>query len=75
MFQMDEKIFAELQKECCWFSLPIFEQLPEVDPNKDVLNDPIWRNDTYVQRHIFAMIFGGFGYSIDLNPIMDILQV
>jgi hypothetical protein len=67
MFQMDEKIFAELQKDCCWFTLPIFEQLPEVDPNKDVLNDPIWRNDTYVQRHIFAMIFGGFGCSIDLE--------
>jgi hypothetical protein len=67
MFQMDEKFFAELQKECCWFTLPIFEQLPEVDPNKDVLNDPIWRNDTYVQRHIFAMIFGGFGYSVDLE--------
>jgi hypothetical protein len=64
---MDEKIFAELQKDCCWFTLPIFEQLPEVDPNKDVLNDPIWRNDTYVQRHIFAMIFGGFGCSIDLE--------
>ena len=67
MFQMDEKIFADLQKDCCWFTLPIFEQLPEVDPNKDVLNDPIWRNDTYVQRHIFAMIFGGFGCSVDLK--------
>ena len=64
---MDEKFFAELQKECCWFTLSIFEQLPEVDPNKDVLNDPIWRNDTYVQRHIFAMIFGGFGCSVDLE--------
>ena len=67
MFQMDEKIFADLQKDCCWFTLSIFEQLPEVDPNKDVLNDPIWRNDTYVQRHIFAMIFGGFGCSVDLK--------
>ena len=67
MFQMDEQFFAELQKECCWFSLPIFEQLPEVDPSKDVLNDPIWRNDTYVQRHIFAMIFAGFGCSVDLK--------
>ena len=64
---MDEKIFADLQKDCCWFTLSIFEQLPEVDPNKDVLNDPIWRNDTYVQRHIFAMIFGGFGCSVDLK--------
>ena len=67
MFSMDEKVFAELQKECCWFTLTIFEQLPEVDPSKDVLNDPIWRNDTYVQRHIFAMIFGGFGCSVDLE--------
>ena len=67
MFQMDEKIFAEIQKDCCWFTLPIFEQLPEVNPNKDVLNDPIWRNDVYVQRHIFAMIFGGFGCSVDLE--------
>ena len=67
MFQMDEKIFADLQKDCCWFTLPIFEQLPEVDPNKDVLNNPIWRNDTYVQRHIFAMIFGGFGCPVDLK--------
>ena len=64
---MDEKIFADLQKDCCWFTLSIFEQLPEVDPNKDVINDPIWRNDTYVQRHIFAMIFGGFGCSVDLE--------
>ena len=64
---MDEKIFADLQKDCCWFTLSIFEQLPEVDPNKDVLNDPIWRNDTYVQRHISAMIFGGFGCSVDLK--------
>ena len=67
MFQMDEQFFAELQKECCWFNMPIFEQLPEVDPSIDVINDPIWRNDTYVQRHIFAMIFGGFGCSIDLK--------
>ena len=66
MFQMDEKFFADLQKDCCWFTLPFFEQLPEVDPSKDVLNDPIWRNDIYVQRHIFAMIFGGFGCSVDL---------
>ena len=67
MFQMDEKIFADLQQECCWFNMPFFEQLPEVDPRKDVLNGPIWKNDTYVQRHIFAMIFGGFGYSINLT--------
>lgn len=67
MFSMDEKEFAELQKGCCWFTLPFFEQLPEVDPGKDVLNDPIWENDTYVQRHIFAMTFGGFGCSVDLE--------
>ena len=75
MFQMDEKFFAELQKECCWFALPIFEQLPEVDPSKDVINDPIWRNDIYVQRHIFAMIFGGFGYSIDLSKAKVIATI
>lgn len=67
MFSMDEECFANLQKECCWFTLPLFEQLPNVDPNKDVLNDPLWENDTYIQRHIFAMIFGGLGYSIDLK--------
>lgn len=67
MFSMDEKEFAELQKECCWFTLPFFEQLPKVDPNKNVLNDPIWENDTYVQHHIFAMMFGGFGCSVDLE--------
>ena len=67
MFSMDEEYFAELQKECCWFTLPFFEELPNVDPNKDILNDPIWENDTYVIRHIFAMIFGGFGFSVDLK--------
>ena len=32
MFQMDEKLFAELQKDCCWFTMPIFEDLPNIDP-------------------------------------------
>lgn len=67
MFSMDEECFANLQKECCWFTLPLFEQLPDVDPSKDILNDPLWENDTYVQRHIFAMTFGGLGCSIDLK--------
>ncbi len=67
MFQMDEKFFAELQKDCCWFTLPIFENLPVIDPNLDVMDRSIWSDDACVQRHILAMIFGGFGYSIDLS--------
>lgn len=68
MFQMDEKFFAEIQKECCWFTLPMFENLPKVDPKVDVMaNESIWNDDVCVQRHIFAMIFGGFGYSVNLT--------
>ena len=68
MFQMDEKFFAELQKDCCWFALPMFENLPKVDPKVDVMADEsIWNDDVCVQRHIFAMIFGAFGYSINLT--------
>ena len=65
---MDEKFFAEIQKECCWFTLPMFENLPKVDPKVDVMaNESIWNDDVCVQRHIFAMIFGGFGYSVNLT--------
>ena len=39
MFQMDEKFFAQLQKDCCWFTLPMFENLPKVDPKADVVAD------------------------------------
>lgn len=66
--EMDEKFFAELQKDCCWFTLPMFENLPKVDPKVDVMADEsIWNDDVCVQRHIFAMIFGAFGYSINLT--------
>jgi hypothetical protein len=68
MFQMDERFFAKLQKDCCWFTIPLFEKLPNVDPNVDVVqNDALWQDDACVQRHIFAMIFGAFGYSINLT--------
>lgn len=67
MFQMDEKLFAELQKVCCWFTLPIFEDLPNIDPCIDIMNKAAWNDDILVQRHIFAMIFGGYGYSVNLS--------
>ncbi|MBP3592861.1 MAG: hypothetical protein J6K14_10310 [Clostridia bacterium] len=68
MFQMDEESFAELQKDCCWFTLPIFENLPDIDPNVDVIQDEeLWQDDVCVQRHIFAMTFGAFGYSVNLT--------
>ena len=67
MFQMDEKFFAQLQKDCCWFTLPMFENLPKVDPTVDVMMDALWNDDVCVQRHIFAMIFGAFGYSVNLT--------
>ena len=68
MFQMDEKLFAELQKDCCWFTLPLFEKLPDIDPTVDIMRvEELWNDDTCVQRHIFAMIFGAFGYSVNLT--------
>lgn len=68
MFQMDETFFAQLQKDCCWFTLPMFENLPNVDPKEDIMADEsIWNDDVCVQRHIFAMIFGAFGYSVNLT--------
>ena len=75
MFQMDEKEFAELQKDCCWFTLPIFEDLPDIDQTIDVTDKSTWRDDACVQRHIFAMIFGGFGYSIDLSKAKAIATI
>ena len=72
MFKMDEKFFAELQKDCCWFTLPFFEQLPDIDPKTDLTDREIWSDDTCVQRHIFAMTFGGFGYSVDLERAKDL---
>ena len=67
MFQMDEELFKELHRECCWFTLPIFEKLPDIDPDLDVTDKSMWSDDVLVERHIFAMIFGGFGYSVDLS--------
>lgn len=75
MFQMDEKYFSELQRECCWFTLPIFENLPDIDPNIDVMSKSIWSDNVCVQRHIFAMIFGGFGYSVDLSKAKFIATI
>ncbi len=80
MFTMNEKDFAELQKGCCWFTLPIFEQLPNVDPSDNVLDDHIWKDDVCLQRHIFAMIFGGFGYPVSLSKaksltLMKLMQL
>lgn len=63
MFQMDEKFFAQLQKDCCWFTLPMFDKLPSIDPNVDIRDKSIWKDDVLIQRHIFAMIFGAYGYT------------
>lgn len=76
MFKMNEKFFAELQKDCCWFTLPMFENLPNVDPNVDVVqNDALWQDDACVQRHIFAMIFGAFGYPVNLTRARSIALI
>ena len=49
MFQMDEKFFAQLQKDCCWFTLPTFDSLPEIDPTVDVMMDEsLWNDDVFV---------------------------
>ena len=75
MFKMDEKFFAELQRDCCWFTLPIFEQLPDIDPGVDITDSAIWSDDACVQRHIFAMTFGGFGSSVDLRRAKDLALI
>lgn len=67
MFTMNEDFFAELQKECCWFTFFAFEPLPEISPRENLLEDPEWNDDVCAMRHIFAMTFGGFGYSVDLE--------
>ena len=66
MFQMDEQFFAKIQRECCWFTAPLFENLPDIDPNIDVMHETFWQDEICVQRHIFAMIFGAFRYSVNL---------
>ena len=73
---MDEQFFAQMQKDCCWFTLPMFEKLPNVDPNVDVVqNDALWQDDACVQRHIFAMIFGAFGYPVNLTRARSIALI
>lgn len=62
MFSMNAQVFEEIQRECCWFTLPIFDNVPDIDPSINIIDKEIWRNDVCVQRHIFAMIFGAFGY-------------
>ncbi|MGM9684356.1 MAG: hypothetical protein ACI3XQ_12230, partial [Eubacteriales bacterium] len=62
---MDEEEFAKLQKENCWFNDANFKSLPPVDSSQNI--KCIWEDETHLQRHIFAMIFGAFGYSA--NPL------
>ena len=66
MFQINEKFFAEIQKNRCWFTTPIHKNLPDIDSGINVMDESIWDDNICVQRHIFAMIFGSFGYSVDL---------
>ena len=66
MLDMNKRTFAEIQRECCWFTLPIFEKLPDIDPTQNIMDPHIWRDDVCVQRHVFAMIFGAHGYSVNL---------
>jgi len=49
--------------------------LADVDPNMDVMDQSIWSDDVCVQRHIFAMIFGGFGYSVHLSKAKVIATI
>lgn len=63
---MDELLFAELQRDNCWFTLSFFEDLPQVDATGHNAIKRAWADDACIQRHIFAMIFGGFGYSVNL---------
>ena len=66
-YKMNEEFFASMQKPCCWFNFPLYETLPQVDVNDDITEPSLWCDDTLVQRHIFAMIFGCYGYSVDLE--------
>ncbi len=63
---MNQAYFAELQKENGWFTLSVLTPLPAVDAAEDVMDPAIFSDDTRVQRHVFGMIFGGFGCSVDL---------
>lgn len=64
---MNEMLFAELQKDNCWFTFSMFEELPIVTHTQIVESDEIWKKEMHVQRHIFAMIFGSYGYNRNLS--------
>lgn len=63
---MNKLFFEELQRDNCWFTFAFFEKLPDVDPQTNLLNRDVWQDDTLIQRHIFALIFGSFGYKRNL---------
>ncbi len=67
MFSMNESFFADIQKNNCWFTFCIFAPLPDISPAQNIMEDKLWEDDVCVQRHIFAYIFGGFGFPIDLS--------
>ena len=69
---MDDRLFAELQKEICWFTLPLFEELPEIVPGTRLEENEIWDDDVCLMRHLFAMIFGGYGYPVMLTRAKSI---
>lgn len=64
---MNETVFADLQKNNCWFTFGMFDGLPPIDPDKETEITITDCNDTLAQRHIFAMLFGGFGYRANLS--------
>ncbi len=77
---MNEKVFADIQRSCCWFTLPLFDPVPDIDATQNVLEDRIWKDDICLERHIFAMIFGACGYSQNLTrakslALMKLLQL
>ena len=66
-FEMNESLFAEFQRNNCWFEFAMGNELPKINPNLNCLSSELYDDDTLAQRHIFAMIFGGFGYETNLN--------
>ena len=62
MFEMNEEFFAELQKDNCWFTFSMFEDLPKIDPNGSFTLKEFFSDDILFQRHLFALIFVSFGY-------------
>lgn len=63
---MDEIYFAQIQKTNCWFTFAMMEDLPPIQANMDDVIKT-FSNDKFVQRHLFAMIFGAFGYPLNLR--------